>query len=400
MLTLVNKLGDLLWIRSLPYPAVDIFDVYSRPDDTLAIVKQLVPELPSTGEIGKMLSNRAPATTAYVGNYNGHMFAMSTENFPLIQLAEAYGRHVNTLLLDGGPRTDDDEEEEEDDDYNDSYSHTRKKTYKRPAADDHLYDPLPNAVCRIESPEFLTCMKGLHGVVSLYTDQPRSGQIDASDGSLENQSGNYRPSQVPEHDGKYALGPEDIKESGMWHDGIGKFWKTYILLIFTFCYWKRKHIHDSFVLYGVPLINQYVEPLIKQYVLPHVDRYVDSYRQRRGEDVDSDSNKSDKKAKKKLSRNRKKSKDIALLGVDSQASSTAIDIHTMRAEGSERTVTFAEDTELGEGSDHTTVNFSNTTTPSPMPGRTGDLQFPLAPTVSSALTVTDTILGKCQFSLR
>lgn len=358
--------------------------MYSRPDDTLAIVKQLVPPLPSTGKIGELLSSRAPAETAYVGNYNGHMFAMSTRNFPLVQLAEAYGSHTNTPLLDAGPSYKNIDEESDDYDNSDPYS--KKKTYKRPNSDDHLYDPQPDTVCRIDSPEFLSCMRGLHGIQRFEKSLPPTGQIGSSDSNLENYSGSYQPALTPEIDDKYTSSVEEITGSGVWHDGIGKFWKTYLLIIATFCYFKRKHLQDYFSRHG--------EPLVKEYILPHVERYVDSYRQRRYEDVDNDSNKSDKKAKNKVNRNRKKDRDASSSpGPDSQANSTAIDIHLPRAEDNERTVTFAQGTKLEGENRHTAVNFSNGTMAF-SEGQYNDSRYLMPPMVSSALTVTDTILGE------
>ncbi|KAI8584377.1 hypothetical protein K450DRAFT_219550 [Umbelopsis ramanniana AG] len=370
--------GNVLWSRQLPYPAVDVFDVYSRPDDTLSIVKQLVPQLPGTGQIGELLSNRVPAKTAYVGNYNGYIFAMSTDNFPLVQLAKAHGSNTNYPLLESGRK-----HEEYAGGSGDGPS--QHKVYTRPESDDHLYDPTPDTRCRIDNPDFLACMRGLHGVKRLEASGAR-GRLDPGDNTLENQSGRFQPPVTHEPGDKWKLDGAQIAKPGTFQDGVGKYWKAVFLFILSFFYLKRKYLQD--------ICKLYCEPMIKQYVLPVVNPYLDAYRrQRTVEDVDSDGGKSDKKSR-KSNRGRKKSKEASTSeALNPQANSTAIDIHSQQQANGDRSVTFAHDTKHEDGDNHTIVDFSNETAT-----KFSNSQLPYGftkstPLVSSALNVTEIILG-------
>lgn len=379
-----------MWTRTLPYPAVDVFDVYSRPDDTLAIVKQLVPQLPAVGEIGKLLSKRVTDNTAYVGSYNGHMFAMSNDNFPLVQLSEAYGNHGKHPLIEAGPSYDDDNE----DDSNNSDSRQKQKGYARPSSDGHVYDPTPETVCRIDSSNFLSCMRGLHGVKRLDSPTSPNRLLDASDGIVSgSESGNPVP-HIGEPDGRTAYGEDMLTKDGFWNTGIMAFWKTALLVVLGFCYLRRKTFSDYFTKFGKPLVEEHILPQVERHVLPHVERYVDSYRQRTVVDFDDDSNKNDKKAKAKANRNRKKGKDSPTPpNSDSKASSTAIDVYPAKADQFGRAVTFAKDTKADENEDYTFVDIIDSSSQSAAPNAVA-LTSPPPPHISSALAVTDTILGK------
>lgn len=383
---ILDALGNVLWSRPLPYPAVDVFDVYSRSDDTLSIVKQLVPQLPATGQIGELLSNRAPAKTAYVGNYNGYMYAMSTDNFPLAQLAQAHGSNSNYPLLESGLKH---EEYVEGDDSGEGAS--QHKVYIRPETNDQLYDSAPDPRCRIDNPDFLACMRGLHGVQRLEASGAL-GRLDPSDNALENHSGRFTPPVTHEPEDKWKLDGTQIAEPGTFRDGLGKYCKALVLFLLSFFYLKRKYLQD--------LYNRYCQPMIKKYVLPVINPYIETYRRQRAvEDVDSDDGKSDKRSK-KSNRNRKKSREASTSEtMMQQANSTSIAIHSQKQENADRSVRFAQDAKQEDGDSHTIVDFSNDTA-----AKSSDLQPPPRftmppPMVSSALNVTDTILGKCTYCI-
>jgi hypothetical protein len=386
-----HLIGSLLWTRSLPYPAVDVFDVYSRPDDTLAIVKQLVPQLPAVGQIGKLLSKRVTDNTAYVGSYNGHIFAMSNDNFPLVQLSEAYGNRGKHPLIEAGPSYDEDDEDEDDTNNNDS--HQSHKGYPRPSSDGHVYDPTPETVCRIDSPNFLGCMRGLHGVKRLDSPTSPNRLLDAVDNKLSgSEPGNLIPG-IGEPDRKAAYDPGMMKGDGFWQTGIMAFWKTFLLIILSFCYLRRKTLADYFSRFGRPIVEDHILPQVERHVLPHIERYIDSYRQRTVVDFDMDGNKNDKRAKTKPNRNRKKGKESPTPSIDSMASSTAIDVYPAKGDSLNRSVTFATDTKPDEHEGFTFVDMDDGASRNAESNAVGPTSPPLPP-VSSALAVTETILGK------
>jgi hypothetical protein len=307
---------------------------------------------------------------------------MSTDNFPLVQLAEAHGSHTNYPLIDSGTRYEDDDAGDDS-----TKSRSKQKVYTRPDTNDHLYDPSSDTRCRIDNPDFLACMRGLHGVQRLDGAPSRGGQLDPGDSSLENQSGMYQPPLRHEPSDKWKLDGGQIPKPGTFQDGHGKFWKMYLLFIGSFIYLKRKILQDWF--------TRHCEPLYREHVLPRVNRYVGSYRLRKIEDVDSDASKSDKKNKNKTNRNRKKSKEASTSEiVDPQANSTAIDIHTQQPEGADRSVSFAQNTKQEVSESHMIVDFSDSSTPTSNESRPFARYTMPPPMISSALSVSDTILGE------
>jgi hypothetical protein len=306
---------------------------------------------------------------------------MSTDNFPLAQLAQAHGSNSNYPLLESGSKH---EEYVDDDDSGEGNS--QHKVYIRPETNDQLFDSAPDPRCRIDNPDFLNCMRGLHGVQRLEASGPL-GRLDSSDNALENHSGRFPPPVT--HDDKWKLDGTQIAEPGTFRDGMGKYCKALVLFLLSFFYLKRKYLKHFWV--------HFCQPVLMKYVQPVVSPYIETYRRQRGvEDVDSDDGKSEKKSK-KSNRNRKKSREASTSEpMIQQANSTSIAMHSHeKQENVDRSVTFAQDAKQEDGDNHTIVDFSNEAAT-----KFSDLQPPYRftmppPMVSSALNVTETILGKC-----
>ncbi|KAL0091485.1 kinase-like domain-containing protein [Phycomyces blakesleeanus] len=82
--------GELMWTMPTGFPAVRVFDVYRRPDFTIALFEQEPPQTLDKGIMGDMLKlsqNNPGLTTAYVGLHYGGLYALSTDRFPLAQLS-------------------------------------------------------------------------------------------------------------------------------------------------------------------------------------------------------------------------------------------------------------------------------------------------------------------------
>ncbi|KAF7727483.1 bifunctional endoribonuclease/protein kinase ire1 [Apophysomyces ossiformis] len=79
--------GGLLWTHNISYPVVTVFDVYHRDDFTISLCKQDTPTSLHKGIIGQLLRD-AKHSTAYVGIHEGSLYALSTERFPLANIAE------------------------------------------------------------------------------------------------------------------------------------------------------------------------------------------------------------------------------------------------------------------------------------------------------------------------
>jgi hypothetical protein len=309
---------------------------------------------------------------------------MSTDNFPLVQLAKAHGSQTNYPLLESGQK-----HEEYADGEDSAEGRSQHKVYARPESNDHLYDPVPDPRCRIDNPDFLACMRGLHGVQKVEASGAR-GRLDPGDNTLENQSGRFQPPVTHEPGDKWKLDGAQIAKPGTFQDGMGKYWKAFFLFILSFFYLKRKYMQY--------ICTRYCEPMFKKYVLPVVNPYLDTYRrQKTVDDVDSDGGgKSDKKNK-KSNRSRKKSKEASTSEtLNQQANSTAIDVHSQKQANADRSVTFAQDAKHEDGDSHTIVDFSNDTTTTKFSEPQPPYRFTMAPPmVSSALNVTENILGEC-----
>ncbi|KAI8083052.1 uncharacterized protein BX664DRAFT_317049 [Halteromyces radiatus] len=102
--------GDFIWTKNLPYPVVTVFDVYRNSDFSLVLSQQIPPTQLNKGTIGNITKtlDSHQLSSAYVSVHEGTLYALSVENFPLVQLAEwsfIYTGKIpgaNLRLLDSG----------------------------------------------------------------------------------------------------------------------------------------------------------------------------------------------------------------------------------------------------------------------------------------------------------
>lgn len=212
--------GEVLWSLDLHIPVVSVFDVYRRQDFTIALSKQEPPHTLQTGMVGELLSvakqqQRLPNGFVYVGVYEGSLFAFSADHYPLVHLSGLAPMY--RALPPGEEQTSD-------------TSSNFKFWWNRHT--DHLYKCKG---CKAHV-DFLV---GRHPVVT--TDPiPRPGGAPNIYPARRLLPGEYPDDSTPNY--------KDIKE-GFFHDGPGKFWKSYLAAIVAICYASRRQIVKFYELY-------------------------------------------------------------------------------------------------------------------------------------------------------
>ncbi|KAI9263747.1 hypothetical protein BY458DRAFT_514231 [Sporodiniella umbellata] len=184
--------GNMLWPKDLPYPVVDVFDVYRRKDFSIALYRQEAPRSLNYGPVGEMLQMiKRPngLTTAYVGVHEGSLYAMSTKNYPLVQLSSWASIYTG-----------------------------QKPTEGRILIEDTANSGSRSSCCQ-GCEHHMECIVGQHMV-----DYP------AIDGS----------SVMSEYPTKMPI-PEEQKP-GFFDEGFGKFWKSYILVSAVIVYVYKDHM--------------------------------------------------------------------------------------------------------------------------------------------------------------
>ncbi|KAI8354037.1 hypothetical protein BD560DRAFT_438390 [Blakeslea trispora] len=241
--------GNLMWTRDLPYPVVSVFDVYRREDFSFALTRQDPPPSLSKGTIG-MIFRQHDIPTAYVGVHEGSLFALSTKNYPLVQISQWASMYTGrrpgdtSPLIDGTPGQD-------------SANRTFEWTQK------------PHEMCCHGCEYHIDCMVGQHVVQSVMDD--------VDDHPLYHQSKLYLPPSTPTSSATGAPGttmsslphytyledPKDFDDtkSGFFHDGFGKFWKSYVLVSSVIVYVYRDRVQTF---YQVKILPRWKQMLKKR----------------------------------------------------------------------------------------------------------------------------------------
>ncbi|RCH92588.1 bifunctional endoribonuclease/protein kinase ire1, partial [Rhizopus stolonifer] len=173
---------NMLWSRDLSYPIVSVFDVYRRDDFTIALSRQEPPRSLNYGRVGEMLrlmNRQNGLTTAYVGVHEGSLYAMSTKNYPLVQLSQWASMY------------------------------TGRKPADRNLMIEGRMDIAPHESCCQGCEYHTDCIIGQHLIQHQVIEAP---QVLSP--------GDYPPNMQIYQEPK----------SGFFHDGFGKFWKSYILV--------------------------------------------------------------------------------------------------------------------------------------------------------------------------
>ncbi|KAI9356041.1 hypothetical protein BD770DRAFT_444299 [Pilaira anomala] len=227
--------GELIWSRDLPHPVVSVFDVYRREDYTIALSKQIPPKSLTKGDVGDLLSlmsRKNGITSAYVGVHEGSLYALSTKNYPLVQIspwASMYtGRKPgDTSQLIGGSTTSDANAT--------GFEWTQK----------------PHEMCCHGCEYHIDCMIGQHVVQSVVDDIVEEDHVfryklslpSSATASTSSSSGNSLPTTIPlYHHHLENMKDYEEQKTGFFHDGFGKFWKSYVLVSSVIVYCYRDHI--------------------------------------------------------------------------------------------------------------------------------------------------------------
>ncbi|KAI8075463.1 uncharacterized protein B0P05DRAFT_588497 [Gilbertella persicaria] len=252
--------GNLMWTRDLPYPVVNVFDVYRREDYSFALTKQDPPKTLSKGDVGDMLSmifRKHEIATAYVGVHEGSLYALSTKNYPLVQISQWASMYT-------GRRPGDTSQLIED-----GTNHSNKTTHS------FEWTQKPHEMCCHGCEYHIDCMIGQHVVQSVMDD------MDDEDHPLYHHSKLYLPPSTPTSTATSsgATGTalsslphythlenlEDYVEpkSGFFHDGFGKFWKSYILVSSVIVYVYRDRVQTFYQVKVLPRWKQMLKKRAK-----------------------------------------------------------------------------------------------------------------------------------------
>ncbi|KAG2235734.1 hypothetical protein INT48_009149 [Thamnidium elegans] len=240
--------GELIWSRDLPHPVVSVFDVYRREDYTIALSKQVPPPTLTKGDVGDLLSlmtRKNNVTSAYVGVHEGSLYALSTKNYPLVQIspwASMYtGRKPgDTSQLIGGSSTSDANAT--------GFEWTQK----------------PHEMCCHGCEYHIDCMIGQHVVQSVVDEIVEEDHIFRYKLSLPSASSSSLPTGLPQslptNIPLYHLDYEERKSS-FFQEGFGRFWKSYVLVSSVIVYVYRDHI---ITFYEVKVLPKWKQMLKKR----------------------------------------------------------------------------------------------------------------------------------------
>ncbi|KAI8874918.1 kinase-like protein, partial [Backusella circina FSU 941] len=234
------KTGDIIWTLDLPYPIVGVFDVFHRKDYTVALSKQDPPNSLDKGKIGQMLSlmnRRNGLTTAYVGVHEGSLYALSTKNYPLVQISKWASMYTGRKPGDTNPLIEGDVSSSSD--QNGSWTEWLQK---------------PHPLCCRDCEYHIDCMIGQHVVQNAL---PEKASLPENRLMLE------PPKQITPDIRKivpgYASLPEyKEKKTGFFYDGAGKFWQSYILGMMVLIYVYRDTIVSFYTSKILPKWKQWM----------------------------------------------------------------------------------------------------------------------------------------------
>lgn len=216
-----------MWSFELPDPVVSVFDVYRKEDHSIALSKQNPPQSLNKGAIGELLSliPKKGISTAYVGVYEGSLYALSTKNYPLVQTSPWASMYTGRKPGDTSPLIGDTNPNE---------------TIK------------PHEMCCHGCEYHIDCMIGQHVVHSVQGDfdDSRLSLPDSSLSSSSSSSGSSSvlpsvlpPQSISQYDHsnmeEYNEKHNERRKSGFFNEGFGKFWKSYILVSSVIVYVYR-----------------------------------------------------------------------------------------------------------------------------------------------------------------
>ncbi|ORX50239.1 hypothetical protein DM01DRAFT_1100096 [Hesseltinella vesiculosa] len=226
-ITAINRTtGNPMWNKDLPCPAVAVYDVYSSPDFAIILSKQNAPTHLDRGELGMLLQSRQlyyDGPSAYVGTYDGVLYAMSAKNYPLVQLAEWSFKYTGRFPGDIGRWSIDATENEDDDD-----DHWCASAYKG------------------------DCIRGLH---LLYRAPVPTTMTNSNAPSTDppDEHESYQPSPTDSY--KHL----DLHREGFFYDGPGRFWKLFLLILLGTWYVNRERCRLFYTTRVLPRWNRYIQ---------------------------------------------------------------------------------------------------------------------------------------------
>lgn len=212
-----------MWSFELPDPVVSVFDVYRKEDHSIALSKQNPPKSLNKGAIGDLLSlipKRNGISTAYVGVYEGSLYALSTKNYPLVQRSPWASMYTGRKPGDTSPLIGE-------------------------SPNDTEWKIKPHEMCCHGCEYHIDCMIGQHVVHSVQGDFEDSRFLLPASSSTASSVlptvlppqtiSQYDHSNMEEYNEKHNEGPK----SGFFNEGFGKFWKSYILVSSVIVYVYR-----------------------------------------------------------------------------------------------------------------------------------------------------------------
>lgn len=227
--------GDPIWSINLPHPVVSVFDVFRREDYTFAVTKQSPPQSLTKGAIGDMLSVMIPQnnlSTAYVGVHDGSLYALSTQNYPMVHVSQwssMYTGRDTKRWIDGSTTASCE------------------------------WVPKPPEMCCHGCDDHAECLVGQHRVQSIMDDVVDEGhflyhhsKIYLPSASHSNSSPTSTPTDLQSSLPSGDYGYDDERKTSLFHDGIGKFWKSYVLVSSVIVYVYRDRVQTFYEVKVLP----------------------------------------------------------------------------------------------------------------------------------------------------
>lgn len=211
-----GRQGDILWSRDLPFAVVNVFDVYRRPDLRIALSRQEPPLALNKGVLGDMLGmmQKTEVSTAYVGVFDGSLYCLSKEKYPLAQLSRWAPMYTGLPPGDTRPLIE-------------------AGTHKESTTENDgmpQWIPEPNPLCCPTCHQRVDCLVGRHPVVSPQRQMPQTSK--------------YQPKQLPPNVNLSQPIETGSPQLPSPQQGIHPLWASVCLVLFSVVYMARRRLTD------------------------------------------------------------------------------------------------------------------------------------------------------------
>ncbi|KAI8059519.1 kinase-like domain-containing protein [Gongronella butleri] len=212
-------------ITAINRTSVAVYDVYMSMDYAIVLSEQRAPTKLDHGTIGEMLHSLKMRSvnkfnsdaSAYVGIHDGALYAMSVKHYPLVQLADW------------------------------SFQYTKRYPGDISRWIDASETDVDNGHW-CSSPWKGDCMTGLHNISITAVPVPVRPDTSPDDTKADHATSASSSGTRPDY--RHL----DYHREGFFYEGLGRFWKLYLLIILGTAYVHRARCHDLYSTHVLPII--------------------------------------------------------------------------------------------------------------------------------------------------